>query len=77
LTAELVEAPGAMSADQRKQRIAELEARLLAAERSECGLIEHGRELGTEILYRPETDPKTFLGVNVVATANHVAVEAA
>ncbi len=74
LSAELIERAGAMPADERTRKVAELEALLLAAERSEAALIERARETGIEVLPRVDMDVRAFLGVNV-ATANHVAVE--
>jgi hypothetical protein len=72
LTGLLESAPrvvGAMPASERQQRLAELEDKLLALERAEESMIERAAKLGIDVLRRPTADPRSVLGIAVVAKA--------
>jgi hypothetical protein len=72
LTHELESKPrvtGAMSASERLERMAEIEAQLLQAERIEESLIERAAKAGFDILRRVDHDPRAVLGVIVKAKA--------
>jgi hypothetical protein len=77
LSAELVEVPGAMSAQERFKRVGEAEQTLLALERREVGLIECARESGIEILYRPDTDARAVLNIAITQAAQQAAQQVA
>jgi len=59
------EAPGALTAEQRKARIADLQDKLLDAERAEEALIEQAAADGQTILRRSNADPRAVLGIVV------------
>jgi DNA repair exonuclease SbcCD ATPase subunit len=58
-----------LPADERKARVAELEALLLSCERSEEALVVEARSRGMDILRRPRADIRAILGVEVVEKA--------
>jgi hypothetical protein len=55
----------AVSADQRKRLVAELQEQLDGLERQEAALLEHAHENGVDVLYRIDMSPAAFLGVTV------------
>jgi hypothetical protein len=65
----------ALSADQRKRRVAELEAALDKLERAEQALLDRAHEDGLDVLPRPDAAPSAVLGV--IAVANKAKTEAA
>jgi hypothetical protein len=67
------EAPGAMNAGMRRQRINQLEAQLIAAERHEVAMIQLASESGTAILHRVDVAPAAYLGVVIAAREQQVA----
>jgi hypothetical protein len=57
---------GALSANDRKQKIAELEAALDRFERAETAIVEKANGGGLSVLPRPDISPAAFLGVVIM-----------
>jgi hypothetical protein len=59
-----------MSSRARAAKLADIEAELLACEREEEALIEHGEEQGTPVSRRLDCDPRAVLGIVLARSKN-------
>jgi len=58
--------PGdALSSDQRRQKLEEIEGDMLSVQRDECALIELAAERGLQIAHRSDVNPQAYLGVQL------------
>jgi hypothetical protein len=63
LDLELEKRPPGLPKEGRAEKVAELEAQLLAAERAEEEFVEQAREAGLKVARRADADPRAVLGV--------------
>jgi hypothetical protein len=70
------EPEGAVSPEEREERLGKLSDDLLALERREEALIERAAADGTEVLRRPEASPMAVLGIQIVEVRCEAAAEA-